>query len=76
MLICCQDDAQKRQRSRYQDDLKAQIEQKKREAEEEKKKQKEEEARYVYYAFSFMHSHNIKLRTKGQFVLKRYAFNI
>ena len=47
MRISKQDNVQKNQRARYQDDLKAQIEQKKRQAEEEKKKIEAEEAKYV-----------------------------
>ena len=41
-----QGDVQKKQRDRYQDDLKRQIEEKKAKAEEEKRKQQQEDERY------------------------------
>ena len=46
-----QGDVQKKQRDRYQDDLKRQIEEKKAKAEEEKRKQQQEDERYAQTVF-------------------------
>ena len=46
-----QGDVQKKQRDRYQDDLKRQIEEKKAKAEEEKRKQQQEDERYGHTQF-------------------------